>query len=187
MVHLGETDGGGVAMVRVKAGMTKNVMTRLEKICKNLNPQFPFSYSFSDDQYQKLNKSEEIVSRLSNVFAVLAIFISCMGLLGLAMFTAEQRTREIGIRKVLGAGVVSLFKLLSGEFIILRGIAILIASPITWWAMDIWSKDFAYHIKIEWWIFLLAGLAAVFIALLTVSFQSIKAALVKPIQSLCSE
>lgn len=187
IVHLGETDGGGIAIVRIRAGMAKTALQRLEKICKEINPQFPFSYSFSDDQYQKLYKSEEIVSRLSNAFAALAIFISCMGLLGLAMFTAEQRTKEIGIRKVLGASVSSLFNLLSGEFISLVGIAILIASPIAWWAMDVWSHDFVYHIKIEWWLFAFAGLAAIVIALLTVSFQSIRAALVKPIQSLRDE
>jgi len=187
IVHLGETDGGGIAAVRIKGGMIKPTVEHLEKICKTINPQFPFSYTFSDDQYQKLYKSEEIVSRLSNLFAALAIFISCMGLLGLAMFTAEQRTREIGIRKVLGAGFISLFMLLSGEFIILVGVAILIASPIAWWAMELWSRDFTYHIKIEWWLFLIAGLAAIVIALLTVSFQSIKAALVKPIQSLRNE
>ena len=98
-------------------GRPEQAITGLEKICKSLNPQFPFTFSFSDEEYQKLYKSEEIVSRLSNYFAVLAIFISCIGLLGLAMFTAEQRTKEIGIRKVLGANLVSLFTLLSGEFI----------------------------------------------------------------------
>ena len=187
IVHLDESGGGGVALLRIRAGMTKEAIGHLEKICKNLNPQFPFSFSFSDDQYQKLYKSEEIVSRLSNVFAVLAIFISCMGLLGLAMFTAEQRTREIGIRKLLGASVASLFTLLSVEFVVLVGIAMLIASPIAWWALNSWSRDFAYHIKIDWWIFLLAGSAAILIALLTVSFQSVKAALSKPIKSLRSE
>ena len=187
IVHLGESDGGGVAIIRIRAGMTKTAIEQLEKICKALNPQFPFSYTFSDDQYQKLYKSEEVVSRLSNLFAALAIFISCMGLLGLAMFTAEQRTREIGIRKVLGASISSLFTLLSGEFIILVGMAMLIASPIAWWAIDLWSRNFTYHIKIEWWLFLIAGLTAIVIALLTVSFQSVKAALVKPIQSLRNE
>ena len=187
IIHLGETDGGGIAAIRIQAGMTKPAIEHLEKICRALNPQFPFTYTFSDDQYQKLYKSEEIVSRLSNLFASLAIFISCMGLLGLAMFTAEQRTREIGIRKVLGAGFISLFTLLSGEFVALVGIAILIASPVAWWAMDLWSRDFTYHIKIEWWLFLIAGLTAMIIALLTVSFQSIKAALVKPVQSLRNE
>jgi putative ABC transport system permease protein len=186
IIHLGETDGGGTAMVRIKAGMTKAAITHLEKICKTLNPQFPLTYSFSDEQYQKLYKSEEIVSRLSNVFAVLAIFISCMGLLGLAMFTAEQRTREIGIRKVLGASLISLFRLLSGEFIVLVGIAILIACPIAWWAMNIWSQDFSYHIKIEWWIFLLAGLTVIFITLLTISFQSVRAAM-RPVKCLRTE
>ena len=187
IIHLDENGGGGVALVRIKAGRTKSAIGSLEKICKRLNPQFPFSYSFADEQYQKLYKSEEIVSRLSNVFAVLAIFISCMGLLGLAMFTAEQRNKEIGIRKVLGASIGSLFTMLSGEFIVLVGLAILIASPIAWWAMHVWSRDFAYSVKLDWWIFLLAGLVAIFIALLTVSFQSVKAALVKPIESLRAE
>ncbi len=187
IVHLGENDGGGVAIIRIRAGMTKPAIDQLGKICKSLNPQFPFSYSFSDEQYQKLYKSEEIVSRLSGQFSVIAIFISCMGLLGLAMFTAEQRTREIGIRKVLGASVVSLFTLMSGEFIILVGIAMLIATPVAWWAMDSWSRDFAYRVKIDWWLFAFAGLTAILIALITVSYQSIKAALINPIQSLRTE
>jgi len=187
IIHLGETDGGGLAILRLKAGRTKEAIQALEKICKSLNPQFPFTYSFADEQYQHLYKSEEVVGHLSNVFAALAIFISCMGLLGLAMFTAEQRTREIGIRKVLGASVISLFRLLSGEFIVLVGVAILIASPIAWWAMHAWSQEFAYRVRLDWWLFPLAGLISIFIALLTVSFQSIKAALVKPVVSLRSE
>jgi putative ABC transport system permease protein len=187
IIHWGENDEGGVAMIRLKAGMTKSAVTDLEKICKSLNPAFPFTYSFSDEQYQKLYKSEQIVSRLSNLFAVIAIVISSMGLLGLVMFTAEQRTREIGIRKVLGASVVSIFALLSGEFILLVGISILIASPLAWWAMDVWSRGFAYHIKIDGWLFVFAGLVAILIALITVSFQSIKAAIAKPIRSIRTE
>jgi putative ABC transport system permease protein len=187
IIHLGENDGGGLALIRIKPGMTKSALSNLEKICKNLNPQFPFTYSFSDEEYQKLYKSEEIVSRLSNYFAGLAIFISCMGLLGLAMFTTEQRTKEIGIRKILGASFVSLFTLLSGEFITLVVLAMFIASPIAWWAMDVWAHNFAYRINIEWWIFLIAGTATLIITLLTVSFLAIRAALVKPIKSLRTE
>jgi ABC-type antimicrobial peptide transport system permease subunit len=118
---------------------------------------------------------------------VLAIFISCIGLLGLAMFTAEQRTKEIGIRKVLGASVVSLFTLLSGEFIALVVLAMFIATPVAWWAMNAWARDFAYRTPMEWWVFIFAGMITLVITLLTVSFQAIKAAFVKPAISLRTE
>jgi putative ABC transport system permease protein len=124
---------------------------------------------------------------LSNYFAFLAIFISCLGLLGLAMFTAEQRTKEIGIRKVLGASVPGLFALLSKEFLQLVIIALLIATPLAWWAMNNWLKDYNYHTAISWWVFAVAGLLAIMIALITVSFQAIKAALANPVKSLRAE
>jgi len=124
---------------------------------------------------------------LSDCFATLAIFISCMGLLGLAMFTAEQRTREIGIRKVLGAGVLSILTLLSGEFLFLVIIALLIASPLAWWAMHVWLEDYEYKITIKWWFFGLAGVMAIVIAMLTVSVQAVKAALSNPVKSLRAE
>ena len=187
IVHAGETDNGRTILVRTNPGQTRQAIDGLEKICKTLNPQFPFTFSFSDEEYQKLYKSEEIVSRLSNYFAVLAIFISCIGLLGLAMFTAEQRTKEIGIRKVLGATVVSLFTLLSGEFITLVILAMIIASPIAWWAMNAWARDFAYRTPMEWWVFIFAGVITLVITLLTVGFQAIKAAFVKPVISLRTE
>ena len=187
IVHAGETDNGRTILVRTNPGQTRQAVNGLEKICKTLNPQFPFTFSFSDEEYQKLYKSEEIVNRLSNYFAVLAIFISCIGLLGLAMFTAEQRTREIGIRKVLGATVVSLFTLLSGEFITLVILALIIASPVAWWAIHKWLQSFAYRIEIRWWFFAVAGVAALLVALLTVSFQAIKAAVANPVKSLRSE
>ncbi len=177
----------GSALVRIEAGKTSQALAGLEKIAKTLNPKFTFAYSFSEEEYQRLYKNEQIVSRLSNVFAVLAIFISCMGLLGLAMFTAEQRAKEMSIRKVLGASVSSLFTLLSREFIILVLVALVIATPIAWLSMDKWLQDYAYRIPIEWWIFGLAGAAAIFIALVTVSFQALKAALISPINSLRSE
>ena len=118
---------------------------------------------------------------------MLTILISCLGLFGLAAFTAEQRTKEIGVRKVLGASVVSIVTLLSKDFLKLVLIAIVLASPIAWYAMTKWLQDFAYKIDIEWWVFALAGLLAVSIALLTVSFQSVKAALMNPVNSLRSE
>jgi ABC-type antimicrobial peptide transport system permease subunit len=128
-----------------------------------------------------------VVAKLSDAFAGLAIFISCLGLLGLATFTAEQRTKEIGIRKVLGASVGSLFTLLSKEFVILVMIALLIATPVAWYAMNKWLLNYNYHIDIAWWVFLLSGLIAILITLVTVSFQSAKAALMNPIKSLRSE
>jgi putative ABC transport system permease protein len=174
----------GNALVRVDPRYTQRVLAGLSKISSELNPQFPFTYFFADEEYRKMYDSDVIVGRLSNCFAALAIFISCMGLLGLAMFTAEQRRKEIGIRKVLGANVLSLLRLLSGEFMGLVLIALVIASPLAWWAMQVWLRDYAYRTPIEWWIFGLAGALALLIALLTVSFQSIRAALANPVKSL---
>jgi putative ABC transport system permease protein len=177
----------GNIIVRVQAGKTKEAITGLEKICKELNPNFTFNYQFSDREYAKLYNSEQVVSKLSSYFAFLAIFISCLGLLGLAMFIAEQRLKEIGIRKVLGASFSSLFGLLSSEFVVLIIIALLIASPIAWFVMNNWLQHFAYRMPIQWWVFALSGGLIVFIAIATISFQTIKAALVNPVKSLRSE
>jgi len=177
----------GNAIVRIRGSQTRASLDKLEQICHQLNPRFPFTYQFADDEYRALYKSESIVHNLANCFAVLAIFICCLGLLGLAMFTAEQRTKEFGIRKVLGAKAVTLFSLLSKDFIVLVGIAFLLASPLAWWAMNEWLKNFAYHIALQWWVFLLAGAMALAIALLTVSFQAIRVAVANPVKSLRSE
>lgn len=187
ILRYGEKDTWGNILVRTEAGKTKQALVSLEKICKTLNPQFPFTYSFADEEYQKLYMSEQIISKLSNYFAFLGIFISCLGLLGLVIFTAEHRTKEFGIRKVLGASVASLFALLSKEFILLVFIALIIASPLAWWAMQAWMQDFAYRAPIGLWIFAVAGLLAIGIALLTVSFQAIKAAVANPVKSLHTE
>ncbi|ADB36988.1 ABC transporter permease [Spirosoma linguale] len=177
----------GTVLVRIEAGKIKEAITGLEKLCTELNPKTPFTYQFSDQEYAKLYRSEQIVSQLANCFALLAIFISCLGLFGLATFTAEQRTKEIGVRKVLGASIASVVTLLSKDFLKLVLIAIVIASPIAWWAMNQWLQSFMYKVDIAWWVFAVAGLLAIGIALLTVSFQSIKAALVNPVKSLRSE
>lgn len=187
VLRLGEIQGYGWALIRTEPGKTKEALASLEKICTTLNPQFPFTYQFSDEEYQKMYNSELIVSKLSNGFAFLAIFISCLGLLGLTMFTAEQRTKEIGIRKVLGASVVSLFNLLSREILVMVVIALLIASPLGWYVMNNWLQDYAYRIDIAWWIFLIAGSLAILIALVTISFQTIRALLVNPARSLRAE
>lgn len=187
IIRYGENADYGFAVVRTMPGKTKEALASLETITKQLNPDFQFTYTFSDDAYDKLYNNEQIVSKLSDGFAFLAIFISCLGLLGLAMFTAEQRLKEIGIRKVLGASVGSLFTLLSSEFLVLVVIALVIATPVAWYAMDIWLRNFAYHEPMHWWIFALASGVIILIALATVSIQSAKAALVNPIKSLRSE
>jgi len=187
ILRLGEKTGSGSALIRTEPGKTKEALASLEGICKELNPQFPFTYKFSDEEYQKLYTSEQVVSKLANYFAVLAISISCLGLLGLVMFAAEQRTKEFGIRKVLGARPATLFKLLSKEFLLLVLIAMVIASPLAWIAMDNWLQDYVYRIHVSWWMFAVAGVLVVLIALITVSFQAIKAAIANPVKSLRTE
>lgn len=187
IIHYGEQDNFGMALLRTKPGETKQALASAEKLCKELNPNFQFTYYFADAEYQKQYVSEQVVGKLSNAFAFLAIFISCLGLLGLAMFTAEQRIKEIGIRKVLGASVSSLFALLSKEFLILVLIALLIASPLAWLATHKWLEGYSYRTTLDWWVFALSAVIAVFIALVTVSFQAVKAALMNPVKSLRSE
>ena len=177
----------GPILIRTQPGKSREAIASIERLCKELNPAFPPSYSFVDEEYQKLYNSEQIINKLSDAFAFLAMFISCLGLLGLAMFTAEQRIKEIGIRKVLGASISSLFRLLSQEFLVLIVIALLIAIPITWYSMDKWLQSFVYRAPLQWWVFAMSGILIVLIALATVSFQAIKAALVNPIKSLRSE
>ncbi|HVW15148.1 MAG TPA: ABC transporter permease [Mucilaginibacter sp.] len=187
VVHLDAKADFGNIIIRTKPGQTTEAIASIEKLCKELNPKFTVSYQFADLQYKKMYDNEQVVSKLSDAFAALGIFISCLGLLGLAMFTAEQRTKEIGIRKVLGASVGSLFTLLSREFVILVIISLIIATPFAWWAMSKWLLNYQYGIHIEWWIFALAGVLAIAITLITVSFQATKAALMNPIKSLRSE
>lgn len=187
IINLVDSSGYGNILVRSLPGQTKQALTTIEKLCRELNPNFTFTYYFTDEEYQKLYDNEQVVGKLSNIFAFLAIFISCLGLLGLAMFTAEQRVKEIGIRKVLGASMGSLFTLLSKEFLILVLIALLIASPLAWYFMYKWLQGYNYHTSIDWWVFVLAGVISIMIALMTVSFQSVKAALMNPVKSLRSE
>jgi len=187
IIHMNEDRHSGTLLVRLKAGRDKEGLAGLEKLCKELNPAFPFTYQFSDAEYNKAYRSEQLVSKLANYFSFLAIFISCLGLLGLAIFTAGQRTREIGVRKVLGASVPGIVSLLSKDFLGLVLIAIVIASPIAWYTMYSWLQGFAYRTPVSWWIFAAAGVSAILIAFLTVSFQAIKAAMANPVTSLRSE
>ena len=174
-------------LVRTQPGQTTQALASLGQLCKQLNPAFPFDYKFSDVEYASLYKSEAITGQLSVIFAVLAIFISCLGLLGLSLFTAEQRVREIGIRKVLGASIGSLFNLLSKNFFGLVGLAFLIGAPLGWWAMHRWLAGFAYRTDIPWWTFAVAGAAVLAVTLLTVCWQTIRAARTNPVKSLRSE
>ena len=187
ILYLGDNPWGGTTLIRMEPGKTRPVLDGLAALWKQMNPKFPFTYQFSDEEYDKLYKSELMAARLSNWFAALAIIISCLGLLGLAMFTAEQRTKEIGIRKVLGASVGSVFRLLSGEFLALVFLSLLIATPLAWLAMSKWLQDYAYHTNISWWMFVLAGVAALVITFLTIGFQTIKTALNNPVKSLRAE
>jgi ABC-type antimicrobial peptide transport system permease subunit len=187
VIRLKEQWPFGTILVRTRPGGTARALAGLEKVCKALNPGVPFTYQFSDEEFAKLYRSERLVGQLFNGFAGLAIFISCLGLLGLAMFTAEQRTKEIGIRKVLGASVGQLVLLLCRDFLKLVGVAILVASPFAWYAVREWLGQFAYRIDLEWWMFGLAGGLAVGVALLTISVQSTRAALANPVNALRSE
>lgn len=183
-------DTSGTNFLTVRLKKTSNVAGALEKVenvIKANNPGFPFDYKFVDDQFGQFFKTEMLIGKLASVFAFLAIFISCLGLFGLAAYTAERRTKEIGIRKVLGASAKGLAGLLSKEFLILVMISCLIAFPIAWWMMHNWLEGYEYRVPISWPIFLVAGLLAMLIALFTVSVQAIKAALANPIQSLRSE
>ena len=144
-------------------------------------------YFFSDDTYNMQYQSEARFGKLFTCFAVLAIIISCLGLFGLSAFNTIQRTKEIGIRKVLGASVADITGLLAKKFMLLVLIAFIIAAPLAWYFMHQWLQDFAYRINMSWWIFIAAGSGALFIALITVSFQSIKAALANPVKSLRTE
>ena len=173
--------------VRLRSPDVAQTVERIKAVYARVLPEVAFEGRFYEESLNQYYEAEQQMGLLYRVFAGLTIFIACLGLFGLAAFTAEQRTKEIGVRKVLGASVASIVALLSKDFLKLVLVAIVIASPLAWFAMNRWLQDFAYKIDIEWWVFGLAGLLAVGIALLTVSFQSIKAALMNPVKSLRSE
>lgn len=170
-------------LVKTGPGQLQQALAVAEQTARKLNP----GYHFVDEDFEALYRNETLVNTLLNYFGWLAIFISCLGLFGLATFTAEQRTKEIGVRKVLGASVTNIVALLSKDFLKLVGVAIVVASPLAWWAVDRWLQHFTYRIDLNWWVFALAGALVVLVALLTVSFQSVRAALMNPVQSLRSE
>jgi putative ABC transport system permease protein len=179
----------GISHLTVAAD-SKNYKTLLDKMASVWQKDFPgvpFEYSFLDDEVQKQYESEITLSRIINLFTLMAIFISCLGLFGLAAFSAEQRRKEIGIRKVLGANISGIVQLLSKDFLKLVVIAMIIATPVAWWAMSKWLQAFAYRVDISWWMFATASLVAIVIALFTVSFHAIKSAVANPVKSLRTE
>jgi putative ABC transport system permease protein len=180
-------NSNGLASFKVTTTNTKNLIAQVEKKWKLLAPGMPFSYRFLNDSFDQMYRSEQRAGTIAIVFAVLAILIACLGLFGLVTYMAEQRNKEIGIRKVLGASVTNVVTMLSKDFLILVAIASVLAFPLAWWAMHKWLQDFEYRINISAWVFVIAGIAALLIALLTVSYQAIKAALSNPVKSLRTE
>lgn len=178
---------GGIVIVRTVPKSTEATIKALAKISEQLNPAYPFKYDFLDQDLASMYKGEQQMGSIFNLFALLAIFISCLGLYGLSAFMAEQRTKEIGVRKVLGASVLNVVYLLSTGITRLILVAIAIAIPLSWYAVDSWLASFAYHISVGWVVFVVASLAALIIAWLTVSYESIKVAIVNPIKSLRTE
>ncbi|HYJ63235.1 MAG TPA: ABC transporter permease, partial [Parafilimonas sp.] len=175
--------------VRLKPNTdVETAIKKIEAVIKKDNPSYPFTYHFVDDQFNQMFQNEQLISKLSRVFAALAIIISCLGLFGLAAYTAERRIKEIGVRKVLGASVTNITTLLSKDFLQLVIISCIVAFPVAWWMMNSWLQNYKnYRIEISWWIFLAAGISAILIALITISFQSVKAAISNPAKSLRTE
>jgi putative ABC transport system permease protein len=174
-------------VLKVSPNAIRATLKNIEASVKNISPDTPFDYFFLDDAFEKLYRREMRLGTVFNYFSVLAIIISCLGLFGIAAFTSVQRSKEIGIRKVLGATVLNIATMISKDFIKLVLLAAIIAVPIAWWGMNKWLEDFAYRITISWWVFIIAGFIALMIALFTVSFQAVKAAVANPVKNLRTE
>lgn len=174
--------------VRIKKGANiRQAVSKIETVMKRNNPAYPLDIRFVDDQFDQLFKNEALTGQVSTIFALLAILISCLGLFGLSAYIAERKTKEIGIRKVLGASIAGVASLLSISFLKLVGISCLIGFPCAWWIMHNWLQNYSYRIHVGWWVFLVAGIAAFLIAIITISFQSVKAAMADPAKSLRNE
>jgi putative ABC transport system permease protein len=175
------------AAFKVATTDIRSLVGNIESKWKSMAPGYPFSYQFLDDAFENMYRLEQRIGKIAIIFAILAIFIACLGLFGLATYMAEQRTKEIGVRKVLGASVQNITTMLSKDFVKLVLIAALFAFPLAWWGMSRWLQDFAFRINISWWIFIVAATIAFLIALVTVSFQAIRAAVANPVDSLRDE
>jgi putative ABC transport system permease protein len=178
---------GGLASFKVNTADMPQLLRAIESKWKTMAPGMPYSYRFLDDSFNEMYSNEQRVGKIALVFSIIAILIACLGLFGLAAFVAEQRTKEIGIRKVLGASVNGLVALLSKDFVKLVAVAFLIAAPVAWYFMQQWLQDFEYRIKLSWTVFLAAGMIALLIAVITISFQAIRAALTNPVKNLRTE
>jgi len=187
-IFLMQPGWAGIISIRIKPSVSaRNALAKIEPVFKKYDPGSPFDYRFTDQEYAKKFSDEVRIGNLATFFAVLAIFISCLGLFGLASFVAEQRTKEIGIRKVLGASIPAIWRMLSKDFVVLVIISCLIAIPLAWYYLHQWLQKYEYRTEISWWVFILAATGALIITLLTVSFQAIKAALSNPVKSLRTE
>ena len=180
-------EGGSNLFIRLKSGDTQSALQKVQSVMKRFDPSHPFEYKFMDEQFERKFKSTLLVGKLAGLFALFAIFISCLGLFGLTAFSAEQRTHEIGIRKVLGASVLNIVELLGRNFMVLIGISFVIAAPLAWGIMREWLQNYEYRIGISWWVFAGSGLLVLLIALLTVGFLSVKAATANPVKAIKTE
>jgi putative ABC transport system permease protein len=179
--------GANHLLVRISQQNIPATIGLIKKSFMEVNPNQPFEYEFLDQSFAKQYSSDERRGNLFLTFSGIAILIACIGLFGLATFTARQRTKEIGVRKVLGASVAGIVSLLSVDFLKLIFIAIIIAAPAGWYLMQTWLQTFAYRVDLEWWVFVLSGVLSILIALITISFQSVKTAFINPVESLRSE
>ena len=187
IMEVKEYEYWGIILFRLEPGKTQEGIASIEKVCREVNPNFPVAIEFMNDEYNKLYKSEVVITKLTNLFAILGISISCLGLLGLVMFAAEQRTKEIGVRKVLGASAGNIINLLSRDFLKLVLLSFIVSAPIAGYLMLRWLNGFAYRISLSWWIFALAGGAVMVISFLTIAAQTIQASRVNPVKSLKAE
>jgi putative ABC transport system permease protein len=188
LILYADLSNASIMTIRLKANTNvTTALAKVEKVIKANNPGYPFNYDFVDEAFGRLFRAETLIGKLAGIFAALAIMISCLGLFGLASFTAERRTKEIGVRKVLGASVTSITCLLSKDFLKPVLLSVVLAFPVSWWVMFNWLKDYEYKTTIHWWVFALAGLLVLLIALATVSFQSVRAAMANPVKSLRTE
>lgn len=173
--------------VKLRPGDYARAIAKIRSVWKGFLPEYPLDYHFLDQQYDELYKTDQTMGKVFSVFTVLSVIVACLGLFGLAMHTAERRTKEIGIRKVLGASIANVVLMLSKDFLKLVLLASVIAFPVAWYAMNTWLQDFAYRTTISWWVFAFATGIVTLIALVTISFQSLKAATDNPVKSLKSE
>ncbi|MFW2477427.1 MAG: ABC transporter permease, partial [Sediminibacterium sp.] len=178
---------GWIGCFKIASNNIPDLIKQVESKWKSMAPSLAFSYRFLDESFENMYRSEQRMGSIAFSFSLLAIIIACLGLFGLATYMAEQRTKEIGIRKVLGATISNITTMLSKDFLLLVFIATIIAFPVSWWVMNNWLQGFAFRINIEWWVFILSGFIAILIAMITVSAQAIKASLTNPVKSLRTE